>query len=315
MKKTFRGFTLIELAIVVLGISVLTGLIVPNLQHYIEDAERATDFANAALLYDDLSLVMAADDDAYISFYSGGNDGEKTCQYPIHRTKVVTVDGKKVVVEYWDKKSDYKTYIVTRCSGVDASMAMALAKRQGQGYDYQDENGGWHGLHDPWYDQATEKGKHTLYTWEPVLPGGTYGQKKNAMNRTTIANNVKNGTDTSQYFTAALSYKMNMPVWGDDYTGGSTTKYGNKDSGDPVDTSKSYFRMRYYKGYKGDKGGQTVDGNYVAYNYTNSDYCWEWMVTFNPDTLEPEIWAGNGQGNLVRKLYPQVDSDKVMFTW
>ena len=69
------------MAIVVFSISVLTGILVPNLQHYIVQAQKATDYSNGALIYDAVSLVIASDDDAYYSFYNQ-NGGNRTAQVP-----------------------------------------------------------------------------------------------------------------------------------------------------------------------------------------------------------------------------------------
>jgi type II secretory pathway pseudopilin PulG len=337
MKKTLKGFTLIELGIVVFSLSILVGIIVPNLQRYIEQAEMASDYANGALIYDDISLIIASDDYAYHSFYAGENDGSstKTCQYP--QIKMVKVGDE--YIQTWTKDTKYTTSIVTRCSGVNYNTMMALAKRQGQGYDAQREvqdsqnltynrtnSNYWHGLHDPFGGD----GYSILFTWEPV-------SDNKEMNKTKIMENVgayhfgwgqyatgektiKNGkevdvmadSDKHKYFTLLLCEKENLPLWSD-YAGNSSSAK----SKDKAVTSKVPIQMRYNKGNKNpDKGeGKATDGKIVTYQFSQSDYVWEWMITYNPDTLEPEVWAGNGQGNLVRKVYPDVTSDDVLTQW
>jgi type II secretory pathway pseudopilin PulG len=311
MKKTLKGFTLIELGIVIFSFSVLTGIIVPNLQRYIEEAEIASDYANGALIYNDVSLVISSDDDAYFSFYAMEYDGtkkdSKECQYP-QAKMVKDKDGN--YIQTWTKDTHYVTTVVTRCSGADYSTMMALAKRQGQGYDKQKENQGltgntnnnsnWHGLHDHFND-----GSSVLFTWEPVLAN-------KSMDREDIMKKVRenkfgwgDGKDSHKYFTLLLCEKENLPIWSD-YVNG--TKSLNKKV-----TSKPAIQMRYYKGNKNPDKGKDSAG--VQYLFSQSDYVWEWMITYNPDTLEPEVWAGNGQGNLVRRLYPDVDSDTVLNDW
>lgn len=291
MKKTLKGFTLIELGIVVFAISVLTGIIVPYLQNYIVQAEKATDYANAALLYDDVSLVIASDDDAYFSFYND-NGGNRTAQLP--QRKSYTDPVTKKTVWYWDKNSSngHKTSIVTRCSGVDAAQEYALAKKMDMLYGRKYSNGtDWSGLHDPFYN-GNNKGKYTLYTWEPVC-GNNDGDKVKAMQPAELMKRVKNGTDQGEYFTKMLSEKMDMPVWGDA----------------KADKSKSHFRMRYTGGHKYTQEDGKPD-------LSNDMYAWEWMITIDKDsktgegTFEPRIWRGNGQMTLVDSIYPPQTQQK-----
>lgn len=305
--KKLKAFTLIEMGIVIFIISVLAGIIIPNLTNYIKEAEKATDFANAALLYNDTLLVLMSDDDAYFSFYNiMDSDSGRSAQYPVLRTKTVNIDGKSQTVEYWEKSSQ-KTNIVTRCSGVDAAQAYALAKKQNMGYDTDSTKyGGWSGLHDPWYNSgADKKGKNVLYTWEPVSGKncGSLQQKNDSMKRDVLRKRVKEGTEYGEYFTAALSVKMGMPVWGDTYYGGTLGRDGNASNG-KVDYSKSHFRMRYTKGVDRAQG--------YANTYASTDYAWEWMITYDSNTGMPIIYAGNGQTNLVRPVYPNVSAEEVL---
>jgi prepilin-type N-terminal cleavage/methylation domain-containing protein len=286
MKKTFRGFTLIELAIVIFAISVLTGIIVPNLQQYIEQAEKATDYANAALLYDDMSLVIASDDDAYFSFYS---DGNRSAQIPVYTT-VTLKNGEKF--SYWKRGTGY-AYIVTRCSGVDGAQAYAFSQKQGQGWEAEQvanqvlkDDGktqdAWNAVHSPWYNTVNKK-DYTIYTWEPI-DGGKYGNldnKNKGMVSSTLQKAVEDGTDKGAYFTFMLSQKMDMPVWGDS----------------DADYSKTHFPMRYHKGTGKDE---------------NSKYVWNWMICYDKDSYEPVIYAGNGQINCDRQVYPDVTAEEVL---
>jgi Tfp pilus assembly major pilin PilA len=304
MKKTFKGFTLIELAIVVFSISVLTGIIVPNLQRYIIQAQKATDYANGALIYDSVSLVIASDDDAYYSFYND-NNGSRTAQRPDRVQKTYKkADGTTETVWVWQKKDGVPTTVVTRCSGVDVEQEAYLAHKMDMMYGREGSaSGEWSGLHDPWYDSESNKGKgnadkslqYTLYTWEPVGISGTAETKNNGMKRDVIRNKVKNGTDQGEYFTMCLSQKMDMPVWGDKEYHGSA-----------VNMKKSYLTMRY-------TGGKTyVQGVHGKADISRDMYAWEWMITIDTDTYEPAIYRGNGQLNLIDRVYPSVDYNEAL---
>jgi hypothetical protein len=288
----------------------------------------ASDYANGALIYDDISLIIASDDYAYHSFYAGENDGSssKTCQYP--QIKMVKLANGEYV-QTWTKDTKYTTSIVTRCSGVNYSTMMALAKRQGQGYDQQkenqnltgnkDNNSNWHGLHDPF----GKDGYSILFTWEPVADNKEMNKDKIINNigayhfgwgsydtgeKDSKGNAIRADLDKHKYFTLLLCEKENLPLWSD-YAGNSSSAK----SKDKAVTSKVPIQMRYNKGNKNPDKGE--DANGVQYLFSQSDYVWEWMITYNPDTLEPEVWAGNGQGNLVRKVYPDVTSDDVLTQW
>jgi prepilin-type N-terminal cleavage/methylation domain-containing protein len=84
MKKV-KGFTLIEMGIVIFILSVLTGMIVPRLYAFIKEAEKATDISNGKLLYTATLLVVATDDDVEVSFFNtegaGGAYNHKIPQY------------------------------------------------------------------------------------------------------------------------------------------------------------------------------------------------------------------------------------------
>jgi type II secretory pathway pseudopilin PulG len=307
MKKTFRGFTLIELGIVVFAISVLTGIIVPNLQDYITQAEKATDYANAALLYDNVSLIIASDDDAYFSFFNDRGGG-RTAQVPVRKP---IKKGDEIIGWYWDKSSGNKTTIVTRCSGVDATQEYALAKKMDMMYGRTGEaskyGGNWSGLHDPWWNDNNAKGRNTLYTWEPV-EGGNNNDKVNLMDRNKIREKVKNGTDEGEYFTMLLSLKMDMPVWGDTNYGGTVNSRGDSNK-EKVDTTKTHFRMRY-------TGGETyIQKNKTDKDLSNKSYAWEWMITINEQTYEPQIFRGNGQMTLVDPMYPPQTQQTDALDW
>ncbi|MBQ7990282.1 MAG: type II secretion system protein [Oscillospiraceae bacterium] len=69
MKKTLKGFTLIELIVVIAIIGVLACILVPSMSKYIRRSQKAVDVTNAKQIYQAVELVLALDDDACDSFY------------------------------------------------------------------------------------------------------------------------------------------------------------------------------------------------------------------------------------------------------
>jgi prepilin-type N-terminal cleavage/methylation domain-containing protein len=63
MKKILnkKGFTLIELIVVILILAILAAILVPSILNYVTQANTARDQANARGLYSELSLILVTD--------------------------------------------------------------------------------------------------------------------------------------------------------------------------------------------------------------------------------------------------------------
>lgn len=207
MKKV-KGFTLIEMGIVIFILSVLTGMIVPRLYAFIKEAEKATDISNGKLLYTATLLVVATDDDVEMSFFNtegaGGAYNHKIPQYKTINGEQVFVGMKTVSV-----KDGLKP--VTRIDGVDRETFYIFAKRQ----KLQSS------------DNSPNYAKDYTGMWED-----TGSNSKNDIRKRSTSKNM--ATAGHSKFVVALSEKMEMPVRGD------TTFRGK-----PVSNDKTYFRMRY----------------------------------------------------------------------
>ena len=80
MKKILnkKGFTLIELIVVILILAILAAILVPSILNYVGQAEDAKDQANARGLYSELSLAII---DTSITVPTPGDYGPSGCTF------------------------------------------------------------------------------------------------------------------------------------------------------------------------------------------------------------------------------------------
>ncbi len=81
MKKILnkKGFTLIELIVVILILAILAAILVPSILNYVGRAEESRDQANARTLYSEVAIAEASND-LDVSDYAGAIAvGESTC--------------------------------------------------------------------------------------------------------------------------------------------------------------------------------------------------------------------------------------------
>jgi prepilin-type N-terminal cleavage/methylation domain-containing protein len=67
-KKSKKGFTLIELVVVIAILGILAAILVPIISGFIETANQATDNANARLVYQACAMWFAANNTANADF-------------------------------------------------------------------------------------------------------------------------------------------------------------------------------------------------------------------------------------------------------
>ncbi|MBQ8120468.1 MAG: type II secretion system protein, partial [Ruminococcus sp.] len=68
-KKNQKGFTLLELIVVLAIIGIIAAILVPTIIRYTRKAAAKTDMANAKQIYNAVKAVLVEDQEAYNSFY------------------------------------------------------------------------------------------------------------------------------------------------------------------------------------------------------------------------------------------------------
>lgn len=105
--KKKKGFTLVELIVVIAIIGVLAAILIPTLIGYIDQAKKANDRTIAKSLYDRVQMVLTEDWAAYQAFFYGHTSGEMSC----------TEDG--YCYRGWDRAQpgEYKLVVVCMING------------------------------------------------------------------------------------------------------------------------------------------------------------------------------------------------------
>lgn len=74
IKRKLKGFTLIELIVVIAIIGVLAAILVPTMLGYVKKSKRAADVSAAKDIHANAISIIVENDDYYDSFYSKGSN-------------------------------------------------------------------------------------------------------------------------------------------------------------------------------------------------------------------------------------------------
>ena len=278
MKKTLtlKGFTLIELGVVLVILSVLSGIIVPSLQQQIKYASLATDVANGKLIYENCMLIATTSDElaADMFYYDSSMD---TQYYKEKRDKDGNIIG-------WEKSnskvSGKEKSVVTRMDGVPVASRQHYAQLNQYATDYGDDTHCWsYTVFDGKPGQNGNIG--CFYTWEPI----TIADK---------SNKPENLSKPLVKFTYALSEKMGLPIY--------------NDSNDKNNTSlkkRPSLRMRYIK-HDTPIGGQVKYAYrwFIMCNHNDNTISVESSVGQAPDKGSYQIYPPTG-------VYQDINKDQV----
>lgn len=221
MKKTTRtlkGFTLIELGVAICIVSILTSIIVPNLNENIIAANKASDLSNAKLIYEETMIVLGTNQDAAVSFYNENCSTTPQVKEPVYEWQTLP-DGTKVKVfktmkKVTTSKGQVRYVPVARMVGVSRNAFYTYSNAQKQYGGNGNSGANWQSV--DYYDGL----------WEDCGVGDQ-AQKQKVRARAELP--VSNTNAAHAAFIKALSEKEGIPLCGDP---GTTT-------------DKPYYPMRY----------------------------------------------------------------------
>ncbi|MBR1529468.1 MAG: type II secretion system protein [Oscillospiraceae bacterium] len=114
--EKLKGFTLVELIVVIAIIGVLAGILIPSLIGYVNKARRRTDAANAKELYNEFTLMLIDENVTY-----EGKDGQETVNHCYYHQDYKTVHD-VVVNEGTSKEEKYTLHVVAKCAGASPAL-------------------------------------------------------------------------------------------------------------------------------------------------------------------------------------------------
>ncbi len=98
-RRNEKGFTLVELIVVIAIIGIIAAILVPTMMNYIKKANAKADIASAKQMYNSVRAVLMENDAAYGSFY----------QHNTMKPNVTTVSNAG--------SESYKLVVVCKCTG------------------------------------------------------------------------------------------------------------------------------------------------------------------------------------------------------
>lgn len=114
MKKNNKGFSLVELIIVIAIMAILAGALAPALIKYINKSRRSADISNADTIRTACQTAMS-DEDAMVAIGTGVTDASVSdlkSSYGAFSTEISSILGNSTITsKYFDKGNEFKVDI------------------------------------------------------------------------------------------------------------------------------------------------------------------------------------------------------------